>query len=75
MVEVVTLLAGTGCSGALGRIGIGIGDPLLVSLGLFLATSLGRLTLPVVVVAPSLGGTQAATVIGSLMFRSLAPSS
>ena len=75
MVVVVGLLTGTGCSEATGRVGTGIGDPWLASLGPPLATNPGWLVLPVVAVVPLLGGTRAASVIGSLMFLSLAPSS
>ena len=75
MVVVVGPLTGTGCSGATGGVGIGIGDPWPVLLGPPLATNPSQLVLPVVAVVPLLGGTRAASVIGSLMFLSLAPSS
>ena len=68
-------LTGTGYSGALGRTGIGIGGSWPVPLDLFLVTSPGQVTLPIIVVVPLLGGIQAATVIRSLMFLSLVPSS
>ena len=75
MVVVVGPPAGTGCNGAIGRIGTGIGGPWLVPPGLFLATNPGQIALSVVVVTPLLGGIQAATVTRSLMFPSLVPSS
>ena len=75
MVVVVGPLTGTGCSGVIGGTGIGIGDPWPMLLDPPLTTNPGRLVLPVVVAVPLLGGTQAAIVIGSLMFLSLVPSS
>ena len=75
MAVVVDPPAGTGCSGGLGRIGIGIGDPWLVSLDLFLVTNPSLIALLATIVVPSLDGTRVAVVTRSLMFRSLAPSS
>ena len=57
MEVVVGPLAGTGCSGVFGRIGIGIGDPWLLLPGPPLTTNPSRVAPPVVVVVPSLGGT------------------
>ena len=74
MVVVVGPLTGTGCSGLTGGIGIGIGGPWSVLLDPPLTTNPGRLALLVIAVVPLLGGTRAASVIGSLMFLSLAPS-
>ena len=65
---------GIGCGGATGGVGIGIGGPWPTLLGPSLMTNPGQLVFPIVVVVPSLGGTQVAIVIGSLMFLSLAPS-
>ena len=73
MVVVVVPLTGTRCSGGSGRIGTGIGDSWFSLLGLPLMTSPGRLGLLVVAAIPSLDGTRAVTVIGSLMFLSLVP--
>ena len=56
MVVVVGPLTGTGCSGAIGGIGIGIGDPWPMLLGPPLTTNPGQSVLPVVAVVPSLGG-------------------
>ena len=67
-------LTGTGYSGALGRTGIGIGSSWPAPLDLFLATSPSQVMLPIIVIVPSLGGIQAATMIRSLMFLSLVPS-
>ena len=57
MVVVVGPPAGTGCNGAIGRIGTGIGGPWLVPPGLFLATNPGQATFPAATVVPSLDGT------------------
>ena len=75
MVVVVGPSTSTGCGGATGGLRIGIGGPWPVLLDPPLTTNPSRLVLPVVVVIPLLGGTRAASVIGSLMFPSLAPSS
>ena len=75
MVVAFNLLTDTGCSGVFGRIGIGIVGSWLALLGRPLVTNPGRVTPPVVVVVPLLDGTRAASVIGLLMFLSLAPSS
>ena len=68
MVLALDPLAGTRCSGVLGRIGIGTGDAWLALLDRSLVTSPGWVALPVVVVVSSLGGVRAATMIRSLMF-------
>ena len=75
MVVVVGPPTSTGCGGVTGRVGIGISGPWPMLLGPPLMTNPGWLGLPVVVVIPSLGGTRVASVIGSLMFPSLVPSS
>ena len=75
MVVAFNPLTDTGCSGVFGRIGIGIVGSWLALLGRPLVTNPGQVTPPVVVVIPLLDGTRAATVIRSLMFPSLVPSS
>ena len=75
MVVVFDPLTDTGCSGVLGRIGIGIVGSWLALPGRPLATNPGRVAPPIVVVIPSLDGIRAVTIIRSLMFLSLVSSS
>ena len=70
MVVVFEPLTDTGCSGVLGRIGIGIVGSWLALPGRPLATNPGRVAPPVVVVIPSLDGIRAVTMIRSLVSSS-----